>query len=105
MKVCVIGYGSIGKKHSVIIEKLGHKPICVSRHLKGENRVGAYDSVEECLRYHDLSHFVISNSTSDHLCTLRNLKEINKRYFAYCVVRDSRHISQGRIWSKSPGSE
>jgi len=74
MNFLIIGYGSIGKRHTKNIDNLGHTPILV-RHKKGrKNEEGykEYYSVEDAIFNEDISASVICSPTSMHFSDVKN---------------------------------
>jgi len=74
MQALVIGYGSIGKRHSDVLESLGCEVSVVSnRDLKMER---CYPNITEALSAKKPNYIVIANKTSDHISTLIKIKKI-----------------------------
>jgi predicted dehydrogenase len=71
MKSLVIGYGSIGKRHSEILKAMGHEVFLVTKQNITDFRT--YDTISKALKDHDFSYVVISSKTSEHE---KNLKEM-----------------------------
>ena len=68
MKVLIIGYGSIGKRHYENFKSLGVEVIVFSRRqIEGFT---FFASLNDCLEILKPSHVVIANETSEHLSAL-----------------------------------
>ena len=78
MKVLIIGFGSIGKKHFLALKNLNHKVSLLSLSAKEEfKNAPIYRSLKECdLNEFDL--FIIANITTEHFNTLKTLDELVK---------------------------
>lgn len=76
MKVLVIGFGSIGQRHSNVLKDLGHDIYVVSRRRINEENF--FCSLEKALDAISPDYVVVANETSKHYCTLRELA--NCRY-------------------------
>ncbi len=75
MKACVIGLGSIGKRHVEVLRTLGVETISVSGHLDVSD--DNYRTFGECLANHpDISYVVIANETAKHLETLLAVRKL-----------------------------
>lgn len=76
MKVLIIGYGSIGKRHAEIMEENNKEvTIFTSRQLKISNKIiNAWDEIHD-INYYD--YIIVANETSKHLSTLKRLTELN----------------------------
>lgn len=74
MKVLVIGYGSIGKRHVEVVGDLGYEVSIVSRHIKLPN---SYISLEIALSCKSFDYIIIANETKLHKNTLDKLNEMN----------------------------
>jgi Predicted dehydrogenases and related proteins len=75
--VLVIGYGSIGKRHSDVLNNLGYKVVVVSR--RNFKRSNFYSNIEEALSKEDIQYIVIANETNMHLHTLQKLNYLGYR--------------------------
>ena len=66
MKVLIIGFGSIGKKHFLALKNLNHEVSLLSLSTKEEfKNAPIYRSLKECdLNEFDL--FIIANITTEH---------------------------------------
>lgn len=74
MKEClVIGYGSIGKRHSEVLTSLGHKVSIVSKHLAGVKGSFVFRSVEEAFAQKTYDYIVIATATVDHSAVLKQV--------------------------------
>ena len=71
MKSLVIGYGSIGARHSRILKALGCSVSIVSRHEAGFQP--CYGTIEEALRAEQPEYAVIANETVEHFGALERL--------------------------------
>jgi len=69
----VIGYGSIGKRHSRILRELGCKVAVVSRH--SEEFCPSYKLLDKALEKEKPEYIVIANETSKHLATVKELAQ------------------------------
>ena len=77
LNICIIGKGSIGKKHGKIFKKLGHKvsflrsPFKVSKKkiLLNSNEYNNYED----LKKFDFDLYVICNPTSLHLSAIKKI--------------------------------
>lgn len=74
MNVCVVGYGSIGKRHARLLEELGCKVSVVSRrNVDHPSRYPTLDYVFEDVRP---DYVVVANRTSEHADTLKELAQL-----------------------------
>jgi len=71
-KCLVIGYGSIGQRHTRILNELGHHVAVVSRRKVDYPHL--YINIKEALLLEQPSYIVIANETSEHEATLNELK-------------------------------
>lgn len=70
MNVLIVGYGSIGKRHSKNCAALGHNVEIYSKHLrKTKPKKKQYDLI------------VIASKTSDHLNDIKKFKNLSKNFF------------------------
>ncbi|ELT5391226.1 L-glutamine-D-fructose-6-phosphate isomerase subunit [Campylobacter jejuni] len=79
MKVLIIGFGSIGKKHFLALKSSNHEISLLSSSAKKEEikNTPIYRSLNEC----DLNEFdlyIITNITTEHFNTLKTLDELVK---------------------------
>ena len=74
MKCAVIGYGSIGKKHTSVLRELGHSVKVISQREFPE---ADYKSILDCLSNEEIDYIVIANKTVDHLNTLNSILDSN----------------------------
>ncbi|ECT4085621.1 TPA: L-glutamine-D-fructose-6-phosphate isomerase subunit [Campylobacter jejuni] len=78
MKVLIIGFGSIGKKHFLALKNLNHEVSLLSLSTKEEfKNTPIYRSLKE----YDLNEFdlfIIANITTEHFNTLKTLDELVK---------------------------
>jgi predicted dehydrogenase len=75
LKVLIIGYGSIGKRHKTVCEQLGYFVHVVSAHSKESKFF--FSSIKDGLNNFDPNYVVISNDTFKHLETIKELKSLN----------------------------
>lgn len=68
----VIGFGSIGKRHSTILEKLGHRVAVVSR--REINYPNAYKDVTLAIKKENPDYIIIANETNQHEQTLLEIQ-------------------------------
>ena len=79
MKILIIGFGSIGKKHFLALKNLNYEVSLLSLSAKEEEfkNTPIYHSLKECdLNEFDL--FIIANITTEHFNTLKALNELVK---------------------------
>lgn len=78
MKTLVIGYGSIGKRHSRLLTELGCevRVLTISQH--GQN-IGykTYNSLESAFSDYSPEYLIIANETAQHFLTINDLIKIN----------------------------
>ena len=68
MKSLIIGYGSIGQRHTAILQKLGHQIFLVTkRDIEG---IKCYQAAKTALDSLSIDYVVISNKTAEHFDTL-----------------------------------
>lgn len=73
MNVLVVGYGSIGQRHTRVLKEMGFSVSIVSRRLIQNEE--AYGSLAEALKEKEFQYIVIATETSDHLHSLKELAE------------------------------
>ena len=73
-KALIIGYGSIGARHFKILQSLGLNVAVVSSHFSEESF--CYKSIDDALSEFNPDYAVISNETSKHLSTVKQLKTL-----------------------------
>jgi len=73
MKALVVGFGSIGKRHTRILDNLGCKVSVVSR--RSVSSLNRYATLESALSDTSFDYIVVSNRTSEHADTLATLAE------------------------------
>ena len=79
-KVCVIGLGSIGKRHARLLKDKWVDVYAVSS--KKHDSINHYLSLSSFLNDHpECKHVIVSNITSAHLSTLNELKKLNANIF------------------------
>ncbi len=71
-KCLVIGYGSIGQRHTRILNELGHHVAVISR--RKVDYPFLYNDIKEALLFENPSYIVIANETSEHEETLNELR-------------------------------
>lgn len=71
MRALVIGYGSIGARHTRLLEQLGCNTCVLSAHASANART--YTRLDEALSSHRPEYVVISNPTAEHHSTLTEL--------------------------------
>lgn len=71
MQVLVIGYGSIGSRHSRLLAERGHQVVCVTKNL--ECPFPTVASVQEGLNEYQFELVIISNPTEKHVSALESL--------------------------------
>lgn len=77
MKACVIGYGSIGKRHCQILKEKGVEVLVVSRHSTETSAF--YPDFPSCFAKNpDLDYVIIANETSHHKKTLNEVHTLFK---------------------------
>ena len=77
MKALVIGYGSIGQRHTRLLEELGHQVAVFSR--RSIERPLRYSHLEEALLKWQPDYVVIANRTSEHYEVLKIIFETEFR--------------------------
>ncbi len=75
MTTLVIGFGSIGKRHSRVLRELGEEVLLLTSQLTNDYTI--VQSLEEALSNHLVDRVVIANKTSDHIPTLNKLGDLN----------------------------
>jgi len=74
-RIIIIGYGSIGQRHTRILNELGHHVAVVSRRKVDYPLL--YNNTKEALLLEYPSYIVIANETSEHEATLNELKSLS----------------------------
>lgn len=74
-KALVVGYGSIGARHTRLLRELGCNTAILSRHAAGVPAV--YEDIAVALSEHEPDYVVIANPTSRHHDTLAELAAAN----------------------------
>lgn len=69
--VLVIGYGSIGQRHAMILTQLGHHVAVVSQQHIDNHKV--YRNIDDALSAHAPKYVVIANATAAHIATVQQL--------------------------------
>lgn len=78
MKILIIGYGSIGKRHSKIlsnIKKIDKIDIVTGQNLKEYNYGNCFDSLYNITNIEEYDYFIIANETYKHFDTLKYITE------------------------------
>jgi len=77
MKILVIGYGSIGKRHAANVKSLGHDAILLRHSNINPNTDGfkEYYSFEEAIIQEDIKGAIICSPTSNHIDDVKKLVE------------------------------
>jgi len=68
LKSLIIGYGSIGRRHAAILQKLGHSVSLVTR--RKADGFDCYPILQGALDAHAFDYVVISNKTAEHFDSL-----------------------------------
>ncbi|MFZ0578746.1 MAG: NAD(P)-dependent oxidoreductase, partial [Psychrobacillus psychrotolerans] len=71
-KCLVIGYGSIGQRHTRVLNELGHHVAVVSRRKVEYSHL--YSDIKEALLVEQPNYIVVANETSEHETTLNEIK-------------------------------
>ena len=74
MNTLVIGYGSIGQRHTRLLEELGHQVAVVSR--RHVNHSPLYTNLEQGLVKWQPDYVIVANRTSEHHKTLEVLAQV-----------------------------
>jgi len=79
MKILVIGYGSIGKRHAVNVEALGHEVILLRHSRNNPNNDGLkeYYPFDEVVKHEEINGAIICSPTSKHLSDVELLVRHN----------------------------
>ena len=77
MRSLVIGYGSIGQRHTRLLDELGAAPAVVSRRRMDDRK--AYVDIADALSAHQPDLVVIANETGAHLAAVRELADLGFR--------------------------
>ena len=73
--VLVIGYGSIGQRHTQVLLDMNVNVFVYSRrNIKYDL---SFDSLNEALKAYNYEYIIIANKTSEHFSTLNELKDLN----------------------------
>ncbi len=73
-KCLVIGYGSIGQRHTRILNELGHHVAVMSRRKIDYSH--SYIDIKEALLLEQPNYIVIANETSEHEAILKQLRSL-----------------------------
>lgn len=74
MKVCIVGYGSIGERHTQLFKEMGVETYIVSRHRNGQN---FYSSLKEIQDLQEIDYVWICNETDQHYNVLSEIDSLN----------------------------
>lgn len=74
MRIVVIGYGSIGKRHTKVLEEMSHQVMVVSR--RDIPFAAHCKSLKEAFNKHIPDYVVVAGKTSEHYCTIQELDEL-----------------------------
>lgn len=93
-KCLVIGYGSIGQRHTRLLNELGHHVAVVSRRKVDYSHL--YNDIKEALLVEQPSYIVIANETSEHEKTINEIRRfgydqkilVEKPLFPKLINRD-----------------
>ena len=69
----VIGYGSIGKRHTDVLSAMGCEVDIVSRHAAGDEKFSVFQSCEAACAAKHYDYFVIATATHEHSETLNQV--------------------------------
>jgi predicted dehydrogenase len=73
VKAIVVGFGSIGRRHTRILKNIGINVNIVSRrNIEGEDN---YKDIEIAIEKEDPQYIVVSNSTSEHINTIKKISK------------------------------
>lgn len=81
-KALVIGYGSIGQRHVRILKEMGMEVTVVSKHV--DTSQYSFPTISEALANKRFEYIVISNNTSSHYETFREI--INRKLDCILLV-------------------
>ena len=73
--VLIIGYGSIGQRHSEILLDMGVNVSIFSR--RNIDHKLSFDNLKNAIKKTEYDYVIIANRTSEHFSTLEELKELN----------------------------
>lgn len=73
MKCCVVGFGSIGKRHARILSDLKHDVYVVSS--QKEIHFKTFPNLDAALKNENFEYIVVANPTALHIVTLLELKK------------------------------
>ncbi|OGT36753.1 MAG: hypothetical protein A3F12_00525 [Gammaproteobacteria bacterium RIFCSPHIGHO2_12_FULL_38_14] len=82
MNILVIGYGSIGKRHAALLEKMGHPIALVTQQITNDHL--RYSSINQAIANRKFDYIVIANATSLHFDTLNEL--VNNQFEGKIMV-------------------
>ncbi|MDC0253337.1 Gfo/Idh/MocA family oxidoreductase [Bacteriovoracales bacterium] len=77
MKCAILGYGSIGERHTRLLEKAGYTVAVVTK--RNDLKAQKYQSIKDLLKNFSPEYIVISNETSKHYEQLLELENLNYR--------------------------
>lgn len=73
MKALVIGYGSIGRRHTDVLSDLGHEVCVVSR--RSTDHAPAYQSIQEAVTAFSPDYAVVASKTLEHRDDIKALSQ------------------------------
>ena len=73
MKTLVVGYGSIGKRHSSVLNNLGHDTAIVSR--RDSKNPKQFRNITEAVKLFNPSYVVIASRTEEHYSNIEMLAD------------------------------
>ena len=74
MRALVIGYGSIGKRHTEVLKSLGCIVSIVSKRKQSVGR--CFSNISDAINKGKPEYIVVANKTNEHIKTLIELKKI-----------------------------
>ena len=77
MKILIIGFGSIGKKHFLALKNLNHEVSVLSQSINECQEAILYRSFDD-INLNDFDLFIIANITTHHFNTLKKLDTLVK---------------------------
>lgn len=84
MKVLIIGFGSIGKRHYEVLLELSYiQKICVVTKQDIKN-IDTYNSLENVENINEYDYFIIASETNKHFEQLKFLEENVKEKLIFC---------------------
>lgn len=83
MKVLVIGYGSIGRRHDEVLSSLNYTVDIVSSQKIIDNKI-VYQNLEEIKNLNNYDYFVIASSTNKHYKQLKYIESKVSNKIIFC---------------------